>query len=134
VFYDFTLTVPANTDYTTPIERRMRLTKGVIHRVEVDFPVGTRALVHVQIFRGGHQIFPTNPDGDMKTDGQVIAWDEHEELDDEPLELVAKGWSTANTYDYDIAIRIGLLSKEVIYPFTGLFGTLRKVLAFLGGK
>lgn len=134
MFYDFTLTVPKNTAATSPEEIRMQLTKGVIHRVEIDFPIGTRALVHVIVMRGGHQLFPTNPDGDMATDGHVIAWDEHEELNDEPLELVAKGWSTANTYDYDVALRFGILSKEVMYPFTGLLGTLRRVLTFLGGK
>lgn len=134
MFYDYTLTVTPDDSQDEPASVELKLTKGVIHRVELDFPIGTRSRVHVQIYRGGHQLFPTNPDGDIASDGHVVAWDEHQELDDEPLTLVAKGWSTADTYSYDIAIRIGLLTREVISPFTGIMSTLRKVLSFLGGK
>jgi len=134
MFYDFVLTVPANTAVADPAEKRMKLTAGIIHRVEIDYPIGTRALVHVKVLRGGHQLFPTNPSGDIATDGHVVAWDEHEELSPGDTELVAYGWSTANTYSYDIAIRLGILPKAVIYPLTGLTGSLKKLVSFLGGR
>lgn len=134
MLYEYTLTVPANTAEADAVSQDLKLTKGVIHRVEVDFPIGTRGLVHVKIFRGANQVWPDNPDGDIATDGHPRAWDEHYEVSDQPTTFTAKGWSTADTYDYDIRIAIGMLPKEVMSPLSGVVGALKKVLRFLGGK
>lgn len=132
MLYEYDLIVPANTAEAEAVEQRMKLTAGVIHRVEVQFPIGTRALIHVQIFRGGHQVWPTNLDGNIKADGYVVAWDENYELSAGDNELVAKGWSTADTYSYTVSVRVGILAKEAVNPWAHLAGALSKVLKFFG--
>ena len=132
MLYEYKLTVAAGKTQASPATTRMKLTKGVIHRVEIQFPIGTRALVHVQIFRGANQVWPDNPDGDIASDGYLVAWDEHYEINTDPTTFTAQGWSTADTYSYDIKVRIGLLSKATVSPLAGLVGSLGRVLKFLG--
>ena len=132
MLYEYDLTVTALKPQDDPAEVELVLTKGVINRVEVQFPIGTRGLVHVQIYRGGHQLYPTNPDGNIKADGWPVVWDEHEELTDEPLTLKAIAWSTADTYSYDVTIRVNLLPLDVAGQEAGVFGSLKKLLKFMG--
>lgn len=132
MFYDFAVTVPANTAEDTPVETLLELTNGIIHRIEVQFPIGTRALVHCKLLHRRTQQWPTNADGDFASDGHVIVIDEHYDLTEPPHELTVLAWSTADTYSYDINIRIGVLPREVISPFTGVVGALRKLVKFMG--
>lgn len=132
MFYDYAITVPASTTQGSPIEQVMELTKGVIHRVEIGFPIGTRAKVHCQIYHQEHQFLPTNPQGSFASDGYTIAFDEHFELKTAPYDLKARCWSDADTYSYDINIRVGVLPKEVVAPFAGLGATFRKFFKLIG--
>lgn len=132
MFYDFAITVTKDDTAADPKWQTMKLTKGVVHRVEVQFPIGTRAKVHCQIYHGGHQFLPTNPDGNFASDGWTIVMDEHYELKTAPYTLKAKCWSEADTYSYDVNVRIGVLSKEVLSPLTGLGAMLSKFFKLIG--
>ena len=56
MFYDFAITIPAKTPESAPVEEELKLTHGIIHRVEVEFYPGPRRYAWVKIFRGGHQV------------------------------------------------------------------------------
>ena len=132
MFYDYAITVPAKRTRREPVEQELELTKGVIHRVEVQFPIGCRALVHCVLEHEGHQYLPTNPDGNFASDGYVIPIDEYYELKAAPYKLKAVCWSEADTYTYDVNIRIGILAKEVLTPLAGIGGALKRFLKFVG--
>ena len=132
MFYEFTVTVPITATQDDPVEQRMKLTKGVIHRVEVQFPIGTRALIHVQIYDDGHQIWPTNPDGNFNTDGYTIGWDEHYEITSGHHELRAVCWSTADTFPYDIDIRFAMLENTTALMLLRVIKGMSKMLKLMG--
>ena len=46
MLYVLALTIPANTAEATPYEEDLKLTDGVITRVEVEFPAGCAGLAH----------------------------------------------------------------------------------------
>jgi len=93
VYYNFTLTIPANTAATDREEKRVKLTHGVITRVEVSFPRGCAGLAHLQIYENGHQVWPTNPDGDFASDDYTIPIDEYHEFFRAPYQLRLSGWN-----------------------------------------
>ena len=132
MFYDFAITVPANTAERSPVKQALKLTHGVIHGVEVQFPIGTRCRVHCKLLANGHQVWPTNPEGNLASDGFVVAWDDFYELKRAPYQLRAVCWSTADTYAYDIAFRFAILPKETISPLAGVVGALKKFLKLVG--
>lgn len=132
MFYDFTITVAPTDTAASPKEQTLQLEKGIIHRVEVQFPIGTRALVHCQIRKALHQVWPKNPDGNFASDGYTIAWDDYEPLETAPYQLKVVLWSTADTYSYDIVLRFGVLSRELLTPLGGVVGALKKFLKLVG--
>jgi len=48
----------------------LRIARGIITKIEVQFPSGCAGTTHVQICHGLHQIFPKNPDGDIASLGE----------------------------------------------------------------
>lgn len=132
MYYNFTLAVPANTTKAAHTSKVMRLTVGIIHRVEVQFPPGCLGAVHVVIFHGGHQFLPTNPEGDFASDSKTIEIDEHYELKESEVDLYIYGWSDAEDLEHTITCRVGILPVEEVSPFIGIIGSLRKFLKLVG--
>ncbi|KKN37951.1 hypothetical protein LCGC14_0758380 [marine sediment metagenome] len=134
MYYTFAITIPARTSLAAPVVETLRLTKGIIHRVEVEFYPGPRRYAWVKIFRGGHQLWPTNPPGSFRTDAYTIAFDEYYEIKTAPTALVVKGYSPDADYSHVVTIRIGLLeSKSAILLLTALKGII-KIMKMLGIK
>lgn len=133
MFFDFMLTIPALTTEAAPVTQILKLTAGVIHRMEVSFPKGTRARVHCTLSYHEHQFIPTNPGGSLAWDGHTILVDEYYPLDKAPFEVKFRGWSDADTYAYDLAVRIGVLRKEVLLPSAGIMAAPRRLLNLARG-
>ena len=110
MYYDYSFTIPANTTKSSPEELAVKLTHGIIHRVELGFPRGCAGLAHLQIRRGLHQVWPTNPQGSFNTDGYTIVFNEHYELFTEPYRLTLVGWNLDDTYNHTLEVRFGVLS------------------------
>jgi len=109
MFYRFTLVVPANTPEDDPVRLDVKLTHGIIHRVEIGFPPGLAGLVHVAIFEREHQLWPTNPGEWFAWDNYNVAFDEEYYMLEAPYELSIRGWSEDDTYDQPVVVRIGLM-------------------------
>jgi hypothetical protein len=132
MYYSFSIPVPHLTPLTDPVKLTLPLTQGVIQKIEVQFPRGTYALVHVALLVHGYQVWPTNPSGTFQSDGYTIPIDEYYPLDTEPFEAEFIGWSEADTYDYNIDIRIGILRPEEVQKSSGLLTALSKFLNKIG--
>lgn len=132
MYYDFAVTVPAGTAENDPVTENLKLTKGIIHRVEVDFPAGCRGYVSLVIMHGGHQLFPENREGSFNAEGYTIPIDEHYPLLSKPYSLKAVAWSPDASYDHTITVRIGILDERVMSPLVELGGNLKKFLKLVG--
>lgn len=109
MFYRYSLTVPANTAEDSPVSQEMTLTHGIVHSVDVSFPPGCAALVHVSIWRYEHQVWPTNPDADWAWDDYTVEIrGEAFELLDRPYALSLRAWSEDDTFAHTIVCRIGV--------------------------
>lgn len=132
MFYDVSFEIPANTTKASPKKQDVKLTHGVIHRIEIGFPRGCAGLAHLGIRRGLHQVWPTNPQGSFNTDGYTIPINEYYELVTEPYILTLVGWNLDDTYPHTLEVRFGILSAKVLLPqetfieqFKKLFKRLR---------
>jgi len=134
VFYDFAIKVPANTTEASPLKTTLKLTKGIIHRVEVQFPIGTRALAHCRIKRAGYQVWPTNRGGSFASDGYTIPIDENYELLHEPMGLIAICWNDDDTFPHTIDIRVGLLENKAAIAMLKLMKGMASLLRLVGIK
>jgi hypothetical protein len=123
VYYDFTLTIPANTTESSPTEDVVRVTHGVLHRIEVAFPAGCAGLAHLVILYREFQLYPTNPEGNFASDNYTIPIDDYFELFDHPYTLKLRGWNLDDTYSHTITVRLGIYPEDVAAK---LYGRRRK--------
>ncbi len=132
MYYDFAVTIPAGTKENNPVEQTLKLTQGIIHRVEVSFPPGCHGLAFLRLLHEGSQKWPTNPSEAFNADGYTVPIDDYFPLDTAPYSLKAIGWSPDATYDHTITVRVGILSKETLVPGAALSPLFTKLLALLG--
>jgi len=134
MLFDYAITVSANTLEASPKIQKLPVTRGILHRLEVEQYKGCHRYVGCRIFYHTTQIFPTNLDGEFKTDGYTIAFDDYLELFREPYELEFRGYSDGSDYDHTIVIRIGILkNKEALLLLNALKGIM-KFLKLVGVK
>jgi hypothetical protein len=106
VFFNKAVTVPAAAAGSITIVRQLiAFPPGTITRVAVLFPPGCAGLVATNCFRGAHQVFPTNDQGDLVSDGETISWDEEYDLDDAPFTLQINVASLDDTYAHTLTWR-----------------------------
>src|SRR5574341_598866 len=130
-FYEYDVTSPANTAQAAPTEVAANLNVGIITHVAVQIPGGCVGLVHAQIWRSDYQVWPSNPDGNLKGDDALIEWSEEYFLEDEPLSLRLRVWNDDDSFPHTITFRFSVLPLEhgrsrVAAP--GLIGRIAEML------
>lgn len=133
MFYTFEITTPVNTPATSKLCTILPLTQGIIHQVEFRFPPGPKALVHIQVNRAIHQLWPYNTGEDLATDDECIRFQEHYDMDQPPFQLEAYTWNESDRYPHLIIVRIGVLRAETIYRETEAMGLIRGIYRFIVG-
>lgn len=116
MLYSFTISTPANTPEISKQKTVLKLCRGIIHKIYIIFPPGPQSLLHLQICRANHPIFPTNAEENFALDSAIIESPEHFELDQPPYELSAYTWNTDDTFSHSVIALIGILEKKYIVP------------------
>jgi len=91
----------------------LKLTKGLIYKVEIDFPSGSAGLAGVMVCDGSYQVWPSSKGEWFTGDSSNIVFEDMYIKETDPFEFVIYSYNTDDTYDHLINIRIGLVSKEV---------------------
>ena len=125
--FEYDLVIPAATPALSPVSLEMPLARGIIHKVEAQFLYGCRGLVFVVVRRALHQVFPANPDGQLKAEGYVISFPTYYPLEEAPFKLEAYGWSPDTTYQHTVTLRFGIEPREVLEPARPELGFLRRL-------
>ncbi len=131
MFYDFAITVPAGRTEAAPVISDLKLTKGVIHRVEVGFRAGCDHRVFCRLLRGSYQLYPTDQDGAFCADDYVVGFDDSFNLDDEPLTLQAVCYAPTSTYPHVLTVRIGVMDNSTILFLLKVARGLQKMLQLM---
>lgn len=118
MFYVFPYTVTASDIVTAKHREQMSLTEGVIHQVDILFQKDCAHKINIQIFHGGHQLWPTNPGSSIKGDATVISFREFYHLRGSDDQLHALIWTTDTEVLKEIIIQIGILPKKIIQPLS----------------
>lgn len=107
-----------NTEHTTyatqPKRTPLLVVKGLVYKVEIDFPPGPSGLLKVQIYDGNHQVWPSTPGEYFASDHSTISFDETMLKMLEPFRYDVYTVNEDETYDHGIVVRIGMVS-EVVY-------------------
>lgn len=112
MFFEYDITYPPNTPKENERVNILRLTRGIVKRVELVFPRGVAALTGVRIFRGPVQIIPLNYPAWIETDGETVRINTNIDLTVNPYELEVRGYNIDDTYPHTIRVRIEMELPE----------------------
>jgi len=113
MIYATGITTAANGSKADPYRTVLRVNKGLIWFVEVDFPPGCMGLVNVQIFDGSYQLLPASPDKALCGDGVLLKYDDLYLKEAAPFELTIVTWNEDDLWDHTIQVRIGMASTRL---------------------
>lgn len=118
MFYAFTHTVQDTEIITAPARVEMPLTAGVIHQVDILFETGCVNEAKVQIFQGGHQLWPSNRGEALAGNATIVSFREFHELKPGANDLHALVWGDGTIDDVQVIIQIGVLPKAILQPMS----------------
>jgi len=131
MFYEYTLNIPAGTKEEEPYELEALVEPGILTRCEVDYPPGCHGLVYITIVESKFQLFPRNPEEQMKADSYVVPIDTQYPLKRGHNLLRLRGWSPLAEYNHKIVVRLTVEPKEVdvtMQALTDLVAILKKLI------
>jgi hypothetical protein len=129
MFYSFPYTTVSGDIVSAKHRMEMTLSAGIIHQVDVLFQKDAAHLINVQIYHGGHQLWPSNPGQALKGDATVISFREFYEIKGSFNDLHALIWWEDTETTKEVIINIGILPKKIIQPLS--FDELTAALAGL---
>lgn len=118
MFYAFNYTLTTGDIVTAPHRIDMKLSAGIVHQVDILFEDGCNHKAGVQIFRGNHQIWPSNRGAALTGNATIVSFREFEELKPGLNELYALVWGDGTITDVQVIIQLGVLPKAILQPMS----------------
>ena len=108
-------------DITTPIlgaegnpkKTILKVTKGLVYRVEISLPPGPCGLLHISLFDGGYQVWPQEYLQTFSGDAETISFDDVYLKMTQPFQFEILTSNEDDTYEHWCQVRIGLVSDEI---------------------
>lgn len=125
MIYSYSPNTAASVTQGSPTRTPLPVNRGVVIQLTIGFPPGCTGLLHLQIYWGQTQLWPSNPDEDFAWDGFVFNYPEHYEIDAEPYEFTALTWNDDDTYAHDILIQFDIIRQEDLAQESGDIGLIQ---------
>lgn len=109
MFYEFAVAVPRNTASDDPVSVTAALVPGMVTHIAIEFPAASGEEVHASIRDGLHQVWPTNPDNSIVSDGWIVEWNEQYEVLKDPFHLQLVSWNDSAVTDFVLKYRFTLM-------------------------
>ena len=103
-------TFPANGAASSLTRQVLKVTKGLVYRVEFWFPPACEGLVHVALFDGGWQWLPTTRGVYLAANAAQLSFDDLYFKTTPPYEFTIQGYNTDDTFNHVLQIRLGMVS------------------------
>lgn len=113
MIYTANITTVKNTAVTSLKRTVLHVTKGLVYKVEFYFPSGSAGLMGAAVFDGLFQVWPSTVGEFFHSDDETIGFDDMYLKEAAPYQLDIYTYNTDDTYDHAVAVRVGLVSKEV---------------------
>jgi len=113
MIYSKYITTPANTSEKLPKRTVLKVTKGLVYKVEIMFPPGSAGLLRCAIFDGFYQAWPSTSGEYFRTEMETISYPDTYLKEAQPFQFDIITWNEDNTYDHALVVRLGMVSERV---------------------
>lgn len=118
MFYTKNIELEADKTERTGSSEDMELAAGIIHQIDIIFPVNANRECYVKLMIGGYQLCPTNEDGAIRANNTIISTREYFELIPGRNIVTVKAWNVHETSEFTITVNIGVLPTRILQPFS----------------
>lgn len=113
MIYTANITTPSGKARTDPKITKLKVTKGLVYRVEFYFPPGSMGLMGVAVMDGSYQCWPSSPGDFFVSDNETIGFEDLLVKESAPFEFKVVTYNDDDTFEHFVSVRVGLVSKEV---------------------
>jgi len=113
MIYSAEIKLETTSTLTNPTQKILKVTKGLVYKVEIQFPPGCAGLAHVGIFDGAYSCWPSTPGETFNLDGSTISFDDTYLKLAEPFQFEIWGYNDDTLWPHTIHVRIGLVSGDI---------------------
>lgn len=113
MIYVVDITTPQGTLITAPMETVLKVSKGLVYKIDVEFPPGACGGHYVKILDGAYQVWPSNEHSYFHGDDEIISFEDMYIKSEPPYEFKIITYNTGDNYDHLVQVRIGLVTSEV---------------------
>jgi len=133
MFFAWDILIEKGTTEDEPVTQILKLSSGIIVKVDIKFPDGCHGQVKVRLLRNEQQLIPLNRDDWVTGDAETVTTPEYYELMETPTQLKFLGICPSAVYDHMVTVRITILPKPVasLMPVMDLLARLMQRLGFM---
>jgi len=133
MFFAWDITVTANTLEKSPKTQILKLSKGIITRVDVKFPAGCHRMVKVRLIRYGLQLIPLSGNEWVTGDDESVPTEGYYELMEAPAQLKFIACSPDTSYSHVISVRVQVLPRYVasVMPLVEIVTKLMQIIGVI---
>lgn len=108
MFYNFHLTIPANTPILTPVNKEVKISVGNLKLITVQFPSGCSGLVYVNISHYNLQLIPFNYPEYIHSDNEIINIEIDYDIVQGSNQLILAGYNLDTMFEHTIQFRFNI--------------------------
>jgi len=113
MIYTIDITTPPNTLLSSPLKSILRVTKGLVYKVEIEFPPGPCGFLYIAVFDGSYRVWPSSSDTWFHSDDKLISFDDCYLVENAPYSFSVFTFNIDDTYEHWCQVRLGVVSKEI---------------------
>jgi len=112
MIYSVNITTLADRKKDNLLRTTIRVTKGLVYKVEFYFPPGSAGLMGVAVFDGLYQAWPSNVGEFFTTDDETISFDDLFLKGAAPFTFQCYTYNLDTKNKHMVGVRIGMVSDE----------------------
>lgn len=113
MIYTANITTPKLNEHTGLMKTVLKVTKGLVYKVQFYFPPGSAGLMGVAVFDGLYQVWPSNVGEFFVGEDHVIDFEDMYLKGSAPYQLQCYTYNNDTENSHFVSVRIGLVSNEV---------------------
>lgn len=113
MIYTANITTPKLNDHTGLLKTVLKVTKGLVFKVQFYFPSGSAGLMGVAVFDGLYQVWPSNVGEFFIGEDHTIDFEDMYIKGAAPYEFQCYTYNDDTENPHFVSVRIGLVSNEV---------------------
>jgi len=113
MIYAATINTLVGKTQSSPERSILKVTSGLVYRVEFSFPPGSAGLLGVAVFDGSYQVWPSTVGQWFCGDGIVIGFEDVYLKQSAPYEFTIVTYNDDTEYSHSLSVRTGMVSKDI---------------------